>query len=250
MSLRRDIHSAFESIAPPLGGMPERVVQTVLADKRRRRKEGFMLRVRAPLALVAVLVVILIVVGVLVGGRLLQDWNAFRSSPAGGQHTIVLPALSDLEARPWQHAVLAAGEPCSGYEVNGKTAIAPVVSTGTSLTVTDWGEFSTGVTVFQKGFSGLLIVRLRDGRSGTNHFFLNENAGGPVMGTVIIAGQTVDARGEAVFDFSNGSIKADSLGRKAFNITEGHLKGFSTCFEWQFDGTYQGQPFVWHWYFS
>jgi hypothetical protein len=147
--------------------------------------------------------------------------------------------------------VLAPGEQCSGNEVNGNSvSTGPASATGTGLTVTDWGEFSTGVAVFDKGFTGLLIVRTRDGRTGTSHFFINKNAGGPVMGTVVIAGQTVVTHAEAVFDFSNGAVRADSLGRKTFNISEGHLNGFSTCFEWQYDGTYDGQPFVWHWYFN
>src|SRR5260370_20735450 len=95
MSLRRDIHGAFETITPPLGGMPERVVQTVLADNTGRRRKGRMfIRARVPLSLVAMIAIIAVVVAVLVGGRLLHDWNLFhRTSPAGEQYQSQLAHL-------------------------------------------------------------------------------------------------------------------------------------------------------------
>ena len=84
MSLRREIHSTFDAIAPPVGGMPERVVQTVLSDARRRRKGRLMGRLRAPLSLVAVIVVVAVIAAVLVGGRMIADLNGrFNSAPAG-----------------------------------------------------------------------------------------------------------------------------------------------------------------------
>ena len=56
MSLRRDVHSAFDQITPSMGGLPERVVQTVLSEgATRRRREKMLFRFRAPLSLVAVL---------------------------------------------------------------------------------------------------------------------------------------------------------------------------------------------------
>lgn len=87
MSLRREIHSAFDVITPPLGGMPERVVETVLADKRRRRKEGIMFRVRAPLSLAAVFIVVALIAAALIGGRVIADWAGFNATPAGQPHS-------------------------------------------------------------------------------------------------------------------------------------------------------------------
>jgi len=86
VSLRTQIHSAFDEVAPPTHGLPERVVQTVLKENAgRRRRERLMLRLRVPLSLVAVFVLVALVVGVLIGGRLMQDWNSFHNSaPAGG----------------------------------------------------------------------------------------------------------------------------------------------------------------------
>ena len=209
-----------------------------------------MFGIRAPLPLVAALLVIAIAVAVLVGGLLWQGWNAQHViSPAGG---VGLPTLAELEARPWQHPVLADGDQCAGDEINGLQmgSGAPLWANPIAGPFTyNWGEYSRGEAVFQKGFSGLLIVRLRDGQKGQNHFFINEHAGGAVVGTVVIDGQTVERHAEAVFDFSDPRVNADGAGNRIFKFNEGHLNGFSHCFEWQFDGTYQGRPFVWHWYF-
>ena len=80
-NLRRDIHSAFEVIEPSLGGMPERVVQTVLAEKNGRlRKEKMVYRLRISLALVAAVLV------VAVGAAAVITWNSLHNSntsPAG-----------------------------------------------------------------------------------------------------------------------------------------------------------------------
>ena len=252
MSLRTDIHDAFEVITPPTGGLAERVVESADREARaRQRRRRFMIRLRAPLPLVAALLIIAIVVAVLVAGRLWQGWTLQHAvSPAGG---VTGPTLAELEARPWQHALVASIGQCSGSEMNG----APYSATNAPILANPiagpyafpWGEYSSGETIFEQGFSGLFIVRSRDGLKGTPGFFIYDNAGGPVVTTVEIAGQKVDGHAEAVFNLSDPKVKAAN-GMKTFKMKEAHLAGFSLCFEWQFDGTYQGQPFVWHWYFS
>ena len=84
MSLRTDIHTAFDEVAPSTFGMPDRVVSTVVTElPEQRRKEQWFGRLRTPLSMVAVLVLLSIAVGVLVGGRVVRDWNAFmRPAPA------------------------------------------------------------------------------------------------------------------------------------------------------------------------
>ena len=249
MRLRTDVHMAFDAIAPATGGMTERIVETARVQARiRNGRRRFMLRMRAPLALVAALLLIAIIAAVVVGSRLWQSWSAPHSPIHVGA---ALPTLEELEARPWQHEVLRPGEDCSGKEVIGpRDGHDPVYPNPINLKTYSWGEYSYGDWIFEKGFAGLAIVRLRDGQKGTNHFFIYEGAGGPIVGTLAIDGQTVAQHAEAVVDFSNRSIKADANGWKTFRLNEGHLKGFSLCFEWQVDGTYQGRPFVRHWYFA
>src|SRR5207248_9652894 len=88
VSLRRDVHSAFDQITPSMGGLPERVVQTVLSEgATRRRREKMLFRIRAPLSLVAVFLLIALVAAVFIGGRLIEDWNAVHNGSPAGQST-------------------------------------------------------------------------------------------------------------------------------------------------------------------
>jgi hypothetical protein len=100
-NLRRDIHSAFEVIEPPLGGMPERVVQTVLADMRRQRKERMTYPLRISLALVAAVLL------VAVGAAAVMTWNSLHGqvSPAGDTYG---SQIALLEARPLHLPVFSA----------------------------------------------------------------------------------------------------------------------------------------------
>ena len=214
-----------------------------------------MLRMRAPYALVAALLLVALIAAIVVGTAFYRGWSAPHEPIHAGAR---LPTLEELESRPWQHQLVTSGAQCAGGEINGhklqdgdapgRPIGGPALAHGQNLTTTAWGEYSSGYTSFATGFSGLLIVRLRDGLTGQHHFFINKNAGGPVVGTVTIDGQTVKRYAEAVFDFADPKVTATN-GLKYFDQSEGHLTGFSLCFEWQYDGTYQGRPFVWHWYF-
>ena len=89
MSLRREIHSAFDSIAPSTAYVPGRVIDTLLAeDAGRRRKERIMLRLRAPLSFVAAVIVIALVAAILVGGRMIADLRSGTNPvPVGQPHS-------------------------------------------------------------------------------------------------------------------------------------------------------------------
>ena len=158
---------------------------------------------------------------------------------------------SELEDRPWQHQLLAPGEQCVGEQLTGAhIGTGPIRSYPLGLISYPSWEYSTGATQVDRGFSGLLIVRMRDARTGQKHVFIDENAGGPVVGTDTVDGVAVEQHAEAVFDLSDPSIKPDSTGAKTFNISERHQLPVSGCFQWQYDGTYKGRPYVWSWYCS
>lgn len=250
MSLRTDVHAAFDGIAPTTGGMAERIVESARAQARiQNRRRRFMLRMRAPLALVAALLLIAIIAALVVGGRLWQSWSAPHTPIHAGAS---LPTLQELEARPWQHQLLAAGDTCSGEGFIGShIGSGPIYSYPQSLTSDAWGEYSTGENILDPGFSGLLLVRLRDARTGQHNVFIGPTAGGQVLGTDTLQGETVEHHPEAVFDMSDPAIKViNDKKQKSFPIREGHRLPISGCFEWQYDGTYKGRPFIWHWYFS
>jgi hypothetical protein len=241
--LRTDVHTAFDAIAPATGGMAERIVESARAQARiQNGRRRFMLRMRAPLALVAALLLIAIIAAVVVGGRLWQSWSAPHTPIHVGA---ALPTLQELEARPWLHQLLAAHESCVSSPFAG-----PVWAYPDTETASGWGTYSGGHFVLAKGFSGLLLVRARDARSGTRSIFANQNAGGPVIGADTVDGVTLDQHPEAVFDASDPAVIADSTGEKTFLMTIGTKHPFSGCFQWQVDGTFKGKPFAGHSYFS
>ena len=102
MSLRTDIHLAFDELAPATAGMPDRVVQSAARERGRRPSLSIsVIRLRAPMSLVAVLLVIAIVAGILIGGLLLSQ--QIKGVPAGqivGSDTLSGRAVQ-------QHAELA-----------------------------------------------------------------------------------------------------------------------------------------------
>jgi hypothetical protein len=235
VSLRRDIHSAFDVISPSLGGMPERVVQTVLADKRRRRNKEMSIRLRAPLSLVAALVAIALVAAVLVGGRILQDWNAFRGgSPAG---TSYQTQVAHLEATPLHIPTFSDLTSCKSgpYNSAGDYGAGPVYGIGGATTSTAWGVYYNNTAWAQTGISGPILVRAIDVVKGTPVVFVNQFAYGPVVGTDTLNGKTVQQHTELVLDTSHA--QKNHLGHPyEWSFFAGVPNNQSFQSGWQIDG--------------
>ena len=195
MSLRREIHSAFDGIAPPTVGISERVVQTVLIDAQRRRKGKLMVRMRAPLSLVAVFVVIAVVAAVFVGGRILQDWSALHSgSPASMAPS---PELAALEARPIHFVSLADCLP-GPFDADGGLGRGPIFAYGGSTTATKWGSYFHGVAYSDAATSGPVLVRVSDLATNQPVMFIGRFAAGPVVGTDTVNGKRYEQHTELV----------------------------------------------------
>ena len=197
MSLRRDIHNAFEVIAPPLGGMPERVVQTVLADKRRRRKSAMLFRLHTPLSLVAALIAIALVAAVLVGGRVLQTWDQFHGgSPAG--HSQLTP-LQQLEARPIHIPSYRSLSDCKASPVaNPYGWGSPIAGYGGLAYSTHWGSYFNNIFYTDTPISGPILVRARDLFKPLQYVFVGQFTAGQRVGTDTLAGQPMAQRTEIV----------------------------------------------------
>ena len=140
MSLRTQIHAAFDEVAPPTFGVPERVVQAVVTEGPSRRRKRLMLRLRVPLSLVAAFVAIALVVGVLIGGRLMQDWKSFRKpAPAGGGQS----QLAQLESRPLVLPTPTSQFDCKPGPFNsaGSLGNGPIFADGGGTSSTSWGIY-------------------------------------------------------------------------------------------------------------
>ena len=241
MSLRREIHAAFETIAPPLGGMPERVVQTVLRDSGGRRERKLMLRLRAPVSLVAVFVAIAVIAAVLVGGRVIRDWNLFHNAnPAGHAQTTQLQLL---EARPLTLPVLKSVSDCTSgpFSPDGNAVgSGPLFGYGGAGPWTAWGDYFTFVLYTDASVSGPILVRARDLVKNLPVVFVGKYSDGQVMGRDTVKGATVTQRSEAVLYADTAVPVTDNppLQPHAYEWgVMGGLPKFSTISTgWQVDG--------------
>ena len=235
-NLRRDIHSAFEVIEPPLGGMPERVVQTVLAEKNGRlRKEKMVYRLRISLALVAAVLV------VAVGAAAVITWNSLHQAnfaPAGGGvHTAT---LQQLEARPVDLPTIGPTAACPqnlgtntlGFALGG----GPVYADGNNPIPTAWGNYFDIPYFTSANLTGLVLIRGRDIRASTGSVvFVGQYAAGKVVGTDPdrAAGTQYS---EAVLDVSHPhGVKV--RGTYGWTVRQGLPQSASQCFGFQIDGS-------------
>lgn len=247
MSLRSEVHSAFDVIAPPLGGMPERVVQTVLADRNaRRRKERMLVRLRAPLSLVAVFLFIALVAAVLIGGRVVQDWNAFqRPVPAAPTHA----TLAQLEARPLQLPQVAPGAACpdgpqSSVGVFGNGPFYGDTSLAQGTTKTTQRLYWNLTAETDRNVTGLMLVRAVDVKTGQAYAFGGPYAAGPVVGTDTVNGQIVQLHSEMVLDSTHAPSATTYNHKTAWPFLLGVPLGNSGCYGWQVDGDKFTETFV------
>jgi hypothetical protein len=247
VSLRTDIHSAFDEVAPSTLGLPERVVESARVNPKRRRPERWVVRFRGPASLVAVFLLVALVAGVLVGGRLLQDWNAFihPQAPAGGVHQSV---VTQLEARKDQLPTLKAADSCpDGPEANNLYGGGPVYgapgwpqpTTASELAgnfSTSWGLYFYNTFISVAGLNGPVVVRGRDLRSNRPIIFVGNYATGPVVGTDTVDGRLVHQHVYLVLDMSHPPSGPSGVQQVEWPVIFGIDKGWSDCVGLQFDG--------------
>ena len=242
MSLRREIHSAFDVITPPLGGMPERVVQTMLADKRRRRKENVVVRLRVPLSLVAVFIAIVLVAAALVAGRVITDWNTTHHPAPAGHVSIV-----NLEARPITLPTVKTGEACPqspssttrGYQYG----TGPVYANGAGAITTTWGNYFD-ITYYTDGnLKGPVLIRGRDLRDQSRIVvFVGTYATGPLVGNDQELADGAQ-HSEALLDASNPPARR-AIRDGIWLVRQGAPASASNCFGFQFDGPTFSETFT------
>ena len=234
-NLRRDIHSAFDVIEPALGGMPERVVQTVLAERNGRlRKEKMVYRLRLPLSLVAVFLVVVVAAALLVNGGQILKRSSNEPTPAGHPSR----TLATLEARPVDLPTIGPNDPCPqnmgtnslGYALGS----GPVYADGGNPTTTNWGTYFDVVYFTAPDLTGLVLIRGRDLRNANLHVvFVGQYAAGPVVGNdpALQAGAKHD---ELLIDASHPPQHLNRDGM--WPVRQGLAKNASNCYGFRVDG--------------
>jgi hypothetical protein len=192
-----------------------------------------MLRLRAPLALVAVLLLIAMVAAVFVGGRLLQDWNALHNStPAGATYQSQLEQLQAVALRiPVKPAHCSSGP----YNSAGAFGTGPVYGFGGSTSNSNWGIYYHNLAYAETNVSGPILTRARDLITGQPVIFVGQYASGTVVGSDTVDGAVVEQHTELVFDASHAS-KTYGQHKLAWQFIAGVPNGWSGSTGWQIDG--------------
>ena len=252
MTMRLEMRDALDEVVPShaMPGLPERVVGAVLADKGRRRNRKMLVRLRAPLSLVAALVVIALVTAVLVGGRLIQDWNAFHGTPAG--HSQLTP-LQQLEARPLTLPYVHSVAECNTGPRDPVTlalGAGPVFmdSTYAGAGWTGWGDYGKVVLYTDTQIAGPILVRARDVVTKAVIVFVGRYAYGPVEGADTLEGKVVSQRPELVLSADTAAPPTDNSLQRAhmseWEFTAGFPKFSTLSTAWQIDGLGFSETFV------
>ncbi len=245
MTLRTQIHSAFDEMTPVTFGLPERVVQTVLAENAGLgRRKRLILRMRVPVSMVAVFVLVALVVGVLIGGRLIQDWNSFHSNtaPAGQAPSV----LAQLEARPLHLPTPATYYDCKSGPFNaaGSLGKGPVYGDGGAISTSSWGVYYHNLAYAETNVSGPVLVRANDIFRHQPVVFVGLYAAGPVVGHDTVDGVAVDQHIELMLDTSHVSSKGSSTHKFNWPFIAGVPTSWSGSTGWQIDGVGFSEVFV------
>lgn len=238
MSLRTDIHAAFDEIAPSTYGISQRVVRSaVTGPARPRRRFGWSVDLRGAMALVAVLLMLVLAVGALAGGRLYRDWTNFNGRSS---------QVADLEARPLNLPAMEPGRECPAGPPGPKQGFGagPVYVLPGPKIQTAWGTYVYPWVLTDRGLGGLVLGRGKDLVAGQPVVFVDNQTTGPVVGNDRIDGLSVDQHQELLLDTNHPQedvnppaiIFEGSDRYVAWQIKMGLPAGAGWCVGMQFDG--------------
>ena len=261
MSLRTEIRSAIDEIAPPAPALPMTVRAFVFdAGRRDPIPQSATNHWRVPgrgfLSLVAAVLVIVLMAAVVVAGRVWRDSTTQSQAPLN-QVRINKAELRSLEARSLQLASLPAGAECIGGPLSSVSSAhggspltfggGPVYATKGQRWVTTWGSWVNVHYLIDPKTAGLMLVRGRDLQTGESIVFgayvpqSIKSSGalpvGNVQGTdyVISGTQRVDMHPELVLDPSVPTDLANTWPMWLGLV--GYSKHSSGCIGFQIDGT-------------
>ena len=202
-----------------------------------------MLRLRVPLALVAAFMVVALVVGVLIGGRLMQDWNAFHNSaPAGANYQ---SQVAQLEAVPLRVPVFASLLDCKSGPFNsaGSLGSGPVYGDAGPISNSTWGGYYSVVAYADTDVAGPILVRAIDLFTRRPVIFIGQYAVGPVAVSDTFEGHTYDQHPEVLLSTSTSDKQAVSH-KFVWKFIDGVPTSYSGSTGWQIDGIGFSEVFV------
>jgi hypothetical protein len=260
MTLRADIISAYDEIAPPAPHLEAQIRASVSAEARvdsprSRRRQPWIASLRGTMALVAALLVVIIVATVLIGGRVMHDWAIFNTRPAPAGQVDAATQIELLEARPLHLPQMTAGACVPGPFTTvhygsgvfyGAYGAGPAYGVGGAGHSTSWGFYFDVMFVTDPKVTGWVLVR---GRDAVNHsipvVYIGAYAAGAVIGTDTVNGQLVTQRSEFLVDASHHPASSGKSKWGIWNVTQGiTANGWSNCTAFQLDGNGFSEVFV------
>jgi hypothetical protein len=276
MSLRADINSAYDEIAPPAPDLQAEIRRLVASESRsvsrsRDSRLPWVSTFRGSMALVAALLVVIIIATLLVGGRIWHDWNIFntRPAPAGQSYAV---QLAELEARPLQMPLVPLDATCpavhtisaseadslpepihsltyAGYVFSSVGPAHASVIPGGGGDLDTWGGYDNIAWVIEPQVTGLVLIR---GRDAANHdlplVYVGQYAAGAVLGTDsgVHGGPPAVQRSEVVLDASHHPATWAKGNWGVYNVRVGIPNGMSGCHVFQVDGEGFSEVFFTH----
>jgi len=246
VSLRTDIHLAFDEVTPSRYGMYERIVRSALPEHSRPRvRFAWPGRLRGVMAMVAVLLLLVLAVGVLAGGRLYRDWNNFSARST---------QLADLEARALKLPVLKPGQDCPGGPPGPKQGFGagPVYGLPGPAVHTSWGTYAYPWLLTDRALTGVVLGRGTDLVTGDGVVFVGSQATGPVVGRDRIDGLAVEQHRQLLLDTTHKQEGVNPPEKYfegsdmfvAWQVEIGLPAGAGWCVGFQFDGPGFSEVFV------
>ena len=249
MSLRVDIHDAIDDVAADDRAMAARVVAAIvvrpaLSSTHRRRRWTAPLRGIA--SLVAVLLGITLIVGLLAGGRVLQDWHSYSAKPQPSPK-VDMALIAQLEARPLDLHTIPAGAECptGPYGAYSGYGSGPVSLIGGLVKHSSWGNYFNSLVYTDVRLSGYVIGRGFDLKTGRAVVFIGDRAIGPAVGTDILEGNPVEQHAVVLLDTDHPPATITDFRKlRVWGIPIGLDADASGCTGFQFDGPSFSQTFV------
>ena len=266
MSLRADINSAYDEIAPPAPELEAEIRRSVASESRsvsrsRGKRLAWVSTFRGSMALVAALLVVIVIATLLVGGRVWHDWNIFntRPAPAGQSYAV---QLAELEARPLQMLLVPPDATCpavhtfsaseadslpepihsltyAGYVFSSAGPAHASLIPGGGGDLSTWGQYANIAWVIEPQVTGLVLIR---GRDAANHdlplVYVGQYAAGAVIGTDsgVHGGPPAVQRSEVVLDASHHPATFAKGNWGVYNVRVGIPNTMSPCHVFQVDG--------------
>jgi hypothetical protein len=252
VTLRNDIHSAIDEIAPPAPALAGRIAY-VASDVRRQighaRLAGrgrWVAGLGRSGSLVAALLVVLLMASLVGGVRAWRDRSILNEGPTAPSIDPV--ALAQLEAKPLRLTSLPLGADCqagpssvvdAGQGPVTVLGVDPAYAVGSwhGATATTWGTYSDWLIATLPNLTGLVLVRGRDLEVNLPVVFVGPHSAGSTVGSDTIAGKTVPQRSEAVFDAGRHDPAVSGTSKWGmWPMSPGVDKSESGCIAFQIDG--------------